>query len=258
MTEDKNSILFSLEGEVALVTGGGTGIGLAIAQSLVDAGAKVCISGRRREVLEEAVKSLGDSAIYSTGDVVNAGDRHRMIEKATETFGAPISILVNNAGQNLKKPALEVTEAEFDQLLDTHVKAGFALSRDVAPSMIKDGKGCILFIASMASYMGVPQIIGYMAAKSAVIGLTRGLAAEWSEHGIRVNAIAPGWISTPMTERAFAGDPARKEKVLSRTPMRTLGEPGDIGQTAVYLCSGAAKFVTGQCMPIDGGASIGF
>ncbi|MBK1878976.1 SDR family NAD(P)-dependent oxidoreductase [Pelagicoccus mobilis] len=258
MSEKKNSDLFCLEGEIALVTGGGTGIGLAIAQSLIDAGAKVCISGRRADVLKEAVASLGDTAIACEGDVTKAEDRGRMLKDVQKAFGAPVSILVNNAGQNFKKPALELSDEEFDQLLDTHVKAGFALSRDVAPAMIEKGKGSIVFIASMASYMGVPQIIGYTTAKTAVVGLTRGLAAEWSKQGIRVNAIAPGWISTPMTDRAFAGDPVRKEKVLSRTPIGTMGLPEDIGQAAVYLCSDAAKFVTGQCVPVDGGASIGF
>lgn len=249
---------FRLDGEVALVTGGGSGLGFAIAQAFVDAGAKVCITGRRKDVLEDAVKELGSQVTFYAGDVTNPDDRASMLKRVKDVFSAPVSILVNNAGQNIKKPALEVSDSEFDQLLDTHVKAGFALSRDVAPDMIDAGKGSILFIASMASFMGIPLVVGYSTAKTAVLGLTRALAAEWSEHGIRVNAIAPGWIHTPMTDKAFSGDPSRKEKVISRTPMGKMGSPEDIGKNAVYLCSDAAQFVTAQCIRVDGGASIGF
>ena len=253
-----NPTQFQLEGGIALVTGGGSGIGLAIAEAFIKAGAKVCITGRRGDVLDEALAQLGTAATSFAGDVTCAADRAMMIEHTEQHFDGHISILVNNAGQNIKKPALEVTDEDFDQLLDTHVKAAFALARDVAPGMIDQRKGSILFMASMASFMGVPQVIGYTAAKTAVLGLTRGLSAEWSSLGLRVNAIAPGWIHTPMTDQAFAGDPARKDKVLGRTPMNTMGETEDIAQSAVYLCSPAAKFITGQCLNVDGGASIGF
>ena len=256
-TPSPNSAL-PLHGEIALITGGGSGIGLAITQAFVAAGARVCITGRREDVLNEAIAGLGENATGCAGDVNQAADRAKMIAHAENHFGSPISILINNAGQSLKKPALEVTDSEFDALLSTHVKAGFSLARDVAPEMIKAGKGSIIFVASMASFMGVPMVVGYTAAKTAVLGLTRGLSAEWSAHGVRVNAIAPGWIHTPMTDKAFAGDPARKEKVLGRTPMKKLGNPADIAQAAVYLCSPAAQFVTGHCLTVDGGASIGF
>src|SRR5690606_4690281 len=125
----------------------------------------------------------------------------------------------------------------LDTLLNTHVKAAFALARDAAPAMIERGDGKVLFIASMASLMGVPNIVGYTTAKTAVVGLTRALAAEWSSLGVRVNAIAPGWIATPMTRQALDNDPQRKQKVLSRTPMGRMGQPNDIGRTAVFLCS---------------------
>lgn len=247
-----------LDGEVAMITGGGSGIGLAIAQAFVDSGARVCITGRRSDVLEDALKTLGSNATSFAGDVTQPEGRSGMLSHTTSHFEAPISILVNNAGQNIKKFALDLTDEEFGQILNTHVNAGFSLARDVASPMIGAEKGSILFMASMASFMGVPQVIGYTAAKTAVLGLVRGLSAEWSSHGVRVNAIAPGWIHTPMTDKAFAGDPARKEKVLSRTPMNRIGMPEDIAQSAVYLCSPAAKFITGHCLSVDGGASIGF
>lgn len=248
----------TLQDDVALVTGGGSGLGFEIAKALISVGAKVCITGRRNDVIESAVDALGDGATYCQGDVTNAEDRRHMIEHTCTHFDADISILINNAGQNVKCAALEVSDEDFDALLNTHVKAAFSLARQVGSKMIEAKRGNIIFMASMASFMGVPNIIGYTTAKTAVLGLTRGLAAEWSSSGIRVNAIAPGWIRTPMTDKAFGGDSARKQKVLDRTPMQNMGEPGDIAQMAVFLCSSSAQFVTGQCFRVDGGASIGF
>ncbi|TWT82547.1 2-dehydro-3-deoxy-D-gluconate 5-dehydrogenase [Planctomycetes bacterium CA13] len=253
-----NESPFSLTGDVALITGGGTGLGLGMAEAMIHAGAKVAITGRREAPLQEAVNQLGQNAIYIVGDVTKDSDRNKIVTEAAARLNGPISILVNNAGQNMKKPAMETSDEEFDSLLETHVKASLALSRLVAPGMFDRESGNILFIASMASYMGVPNIIGYTAAKTAVLGLVRALATEWSPKGIRINAIAPGWIETPMTRKAFDGDPERKRKVLSRTPLNRMGLPADIGNAAVFLCSPAANFVTGQTFPIDGGASIGF
>jgi gluconate 5-dehydrogenase len=124
--------------------------------------------------------------------------------------------------------------------------------------MIQRGRGSILFIASMASFIGVPNVLAYTASKTACLGMVRGLAAELSPQGVRVNAIAPGWIRTAMTDDALSKDPARKNKIIARTPMNRLGETEDIGFAAVYLSSPAAKFVTGTVLTVDGGASIGF
>ena len=124
--------------------------------------------------------------------------------------------------------------------------------------MIERGGGSILFIASMTSLLGMPKVVAYSAAKSAIVGMVRAMASEWSPHGVRVNAIAPGWIETEMTRKAMDGDPQRKAKILSRTPMARFGQPADVGMAAVYLCSPAARFVTGVLLPIDGGASVGF
>ncbi len=124
--------------------------------------------------------------------------------------------------------------------------------------MIEKKHGSILFIASAASLFAIPQVVAYSAAKSAIIGMVRVMALEWAPHGIRVNAIAPGWIESPMLKKAFDGDPARAQRVLQRTPMNHLGHPDDIAHAAVYLSSPAAKFVTGTLFPVDGGVSIGF
>ena len=250
--------VFSLEGKKAVVTGGGTGIGLGVTKALIDAGAKVLITGRREEKLKEVSDELGESCVYFAGDMTSSEDRAKLIPQAKNLLGGPINFLINNAGNHLKKAAAEVTDKEFQNVMNIHVNASFALSRDFYPFILKNGGGSIIMIASMASYMGVPKIVAYTAAKCAVVGLTRGLAAEWSEDNIRVNAIAPGWISTPMTDKAFAGDPERMDKVIGRTPMRKFGDPEDIGQAVVYLCSPASKFVTGTLFPVDGGAQIGF
>lgn len=248
---------FSLQGKNAIVTGGGTGIGLGITKSLIEAGATVLITGRREEKLISVCEELGENCIYFSGDMTSPEDRSKLISESKALLGGSINFLINNAGNHLKKAAAEVTDDEFQNVMNIHVNASFALSRDFYPTMKKEG-GSIVMIASMASYMGVPKIVAYTAAKCAVVGLTRALAAEWSEDGIRVNAIAPGWISTPMTDKAFEGDQKRMDKVLSRTPMKTFGKPDDIGQATVFLCSDASKFVTGTLFPVYGGAQIGF
>jgi len=254
------SLPFSLRHDVALVTGGGTGIGLGIATALVQAGAKVILTGRRAPVLEQACDGLGGREVCRVvvGDVTQPKDRAAMLAEAEASFGQPLSILVNNAGNHLKQPAVDIQEEAFQGVMSTHVNAGFALSCEAQPQMLKAGRGSIVFLASMATFMGVPQVSVYTAAKCAVAGLTRSLAAEWSGQKIRVNAVAPGWIESPMLCKALDGDPARKAKILGRTPMGSFGQPDDVGQAVVYLCSPAARFVTGVVLPVDGGASIGF
>ncbi len=248
---------FRLEGEVALISGGGTGLGLAIARCMVSAGAKVILAARRVAVLKEAAAALGPAAGIVVCDVSRFNAAPRVVCRAEALFG-PITILVNNAGNHLKKPALETSEDDFLGVLKTHVLGSHALTRAVLPNMLGRNHGSIIFIASMASLFGVPNVLAYSAAKSAYLGMVRALAIEMSPRGVRVNAIAPGWIETDMVRQAMAGDPVRRQKVLARTPMGRFGETDDIGAAAVYLCSPAAKFVTGAVLPVDGGASIGF
>jgi gluconate 5-dehydrogenase len=248
---------FRLDNEVALITGGGTGLGLAIARCMADAGARVVIVGRRELVLQEAADVLGPMVTYEIHDVTHVGDTPDLVRRVEEHIG-PVSILVNNAGIHLKKPAVDTTEQEFLNVMDTHVTGSFSLARAVAPGMMQRGRGSILFTASMASLFGIPQVVAYSAAKSAYLGLVKSLAVEFSPHGVRVNAIAPGFIDTDMVRRAFDSDPQRKARILGRTPMNRLGEPDSIGYAAVYLSSPAASFVTGVVLPVDGGASIGF
>lgn len=248
---------FRLDGELALITGGGSGLGLAMARCMAAAGARVIVTGRREELLKEAVQEIGAQAHYMTHDVTKLSEGTGLIEKIGKRHG-DVTILVNNAGMHLKKLAVDTTDEDFLKVLTTHVLGSHALSRAVAPGMMQRKAGSIVFIASMTSLFGLPQVVAYSAAKSAYLGMVRALATELSPHGVRVNAIAPGFIETEMSRKALAGDPERKKKILGRTPMARLGEPTDIGMAAVYLCSPAAKFVTGCVLPVDGGASIGF
>lgn len=249
--------IFSLRGQVALITGGGTGIGLAIARSMHTAGAKVVLVGRREAELKSAVKEFGEGASHIVHDITHFDAAGALIERVTKEHG-PVGCLVNNAGIHLKKPAVETTPEEFQKVLSTHILGAHALNRAVIPGMTERKGGSIIFIASMASLFGIPLVVAYASAKSAMLGMVRTLSTELSPLGIRVNAIAPGWIETEMSRKAFEGDPARKSKIISRTPMAKLGEPSDVGWAAVYLASPAAKFVTGAVVPVDGGVSMGF
>jgi gluconate 5-dehydrogenase len=203
------------------------------------------------------VKKLGERASYLVHDITQLDSAAALVDQVSQSVG-PITCLVNNAGIHLKKPAVETTPAEFELVLRTHILGAHALVRAVAPGMMERKHGSILFTASMASLFGIPLVIAYTAAKTAMVGMVRGYATEFSPQGVRVNAIAPGWIETEMSRQALDGDPARKAKILGRTPMARLGAPADIGWAAVYLTSPAAAFVTGVILPVDGGASIGF
>ena len=244
---------FTLEGEVALITGGGTGLGLGIARCMVAAGARVVLVGRREPELRAAAEDLGPAASFVPHDITQVDRAHGLLEQV-----GPVSILVNNAGVHLKKWAVDTSPAELDAVLQTHVVAAHALTIAVLPGMISRGHGSVLFTASMASLFGVPQVMAYSAAKSALVGIVRSLSTEVASQGVRVNAIAPGWIESPMLQKALSGDPERKQRILARTPMARFGDAEDVGWAAVYLCSPAAKFLTGVVLPVDGGASIGF
>ena len=254
---DRAREVFSLEGQLAIVTGGGTGLGFAMASCFRAAGAREVITGRRAAVLEEDAQSLGAGVFAEQYDVTDFAAATGFIARMEERYGAP-SILVNNAGNHVNKSIEDHTLEDFDSVLATHVEGSFALTRAAVPVFKRAGRGSIIFTASMSSILGLPQVVAYSAAKSAYMGMVRSLAAELGAANIRVNAIAPGWIETDMLHKALDGDPQRKQKILDRTPERRFGSPEDIGWAAVYLCSPAASFVNGVMLPVDGGASIGF
>ena len=251
-----NNGRFDLKGKTALVTGGAKGIGFAIAQAMRCAGANVIIVGRNEDELKNACSTLGERSSYYVFDLADTEKIPAFIAKLEAING--IDILVNNAGLNMKKEMLDVEDKEYEQIIKVNQQAVFVLSREVARSMIAKGNGSIIMISSMAAHYGLPKVIAYTASKSAVEGMTRAMAAELSPKGVRVNCIAPGFIATDMSSKALNGDPERKTKVLSRTPLGKLGKPEDVGHAAVYLASEEAGFITAVVLPVDGGNSIGF
>jgi NAD(P)-dependent dehydrogenase (short-subunit alcohol dehydrogenase family) len=243
--------------KVAIVTGGGSGIGLAIAETFTKNGIETIIVGRDEEKLKKAKSRLGDLCHPMTCDVSNLATIPALIGKIAASFGQ-IDILVNNAGINMKKDFTEVTDEEFQNIITTNLCSVFAISREVVKEMLKKGSGSVINISSMAAQYGLPKVIAYSASKTAIDGMTRAMAVELSPKGIRINAIAPGFIETDMTANALNTDPERKQKVFGRTPMGYMGKPGDIGEAALFLASDAAKYITGVVLPVDGGNSIGF
>ena len=192
---------FSLQGRVALITGGGTGIGLDIAKCFLASGATVIITGRRVDVLKEAIANLGAWAHYAVNDVSELSKTESFVAEITAKYGN-IDILVNNAGINMKRPAVEVSDADFANIINVNLNAVFALTREVGKHMLERGKGSIIMISSMAAYYGIDRVAAYASSKTGIYGLVRVLASEWSGKGVRVNAIAPGFIETAMSRTA--------------------------------------------------------
>jgi NAD(P)-dependent dehydrogenase (short-subunit alcohol dehydrogenase family) len=224
---------------------------------MATAGATVIITGRREAVLQEAVADIGNSVHYLTNDVCELDTLEDLVAQIESTHG-PLDILVNNAGVNMKKPALEVTDEEFNRIIHTNLNAVFSLTRACAKRMIERRSGVILMISSMAAYYGIDRVVAYAASKSAVEGMVKVLASEFSKDNVRVNAIAPGFIETEMSRKAMNSDPDRRDRAMRRTPMGKFGQPTDIGHAAVFLASDAARYITGVSLPVDGGNSIGF
>jgi gluconate 5-dehydrogenase len=245
--------VFSLAGLTALITGGSGVLGESIAACMIAAGARVIITGRDKKKLDAALSRLGAGASGVLHDVADTAAAEAFAAQVAAQNGA-VSVLVNNAGNTVRKPLAEMTLDDFRSVMDTHVAGAFALSRAFLPQISASGRGSILFTASMASFLGVPQIAGYAAAKAAYVGLVRSLSAELAPAGIRVNGVAPGWIDTPLFRAATADDPARLGRIMARIPMARLGSPEDVGWAMVYLASPAAQYVSGHILVVDGGA----
>ena len=249
---------YSLAGEIAMITGGGTGIGLGIANCMLQAGAeKVILIGRREEVLAKAVAGLDDRACYVVQDIAQIAEIGDFHERVVNEHGVPTCI-VHNAGVNVRKPSVEMSDTEFMSVFDVHVRGSLALTRAFVPAMLERRSGSIILIGSMAALMGLPNVCAYSIAKSAMHGMVYSLTSEYAPHGVRVNAILPGWIESKMALDAFEADPERRNKVFGRTPMDRLGKAEEVGHAAVFLAAPAASFVTGALLTVDGGASIGF
>lgn len=242
---------------VAIVTGGATGMGYAIAKKFIENNVTTCIIGRNQDKLDAAREQLGSYCIPISFDVTKWDKIPELVENITAEHGA-IDVLVNNAGIHLKKGLFEVNDDEFQRVISTNLVSVFTMSREISKKMIERKKGSIINISSMAAHYGIPKVIAYTASKAGVEGMTRALAVELSPNGIRVNCIAPGFIKTDMSSSALDSDPERKSKVFSRTPMGKLGEPIDVANLAYFLITDESSFMTGAVIPVDGGNLIGF
>lgn len=246
---------FSLTDKVVVVTGAGRGIGKAIALEVAKAGSDVAIGSRTLAELEAVaneIKSLGKRCEFFLLDVTNVESMNEFVERVIESFGR-IDVLVNNAGFNKIKPALEISEEEFDYIIDANLKNVFFMSCAVARHMIEQNlKGRIINISSQVGVVGGPLRAPYSGAKGGVTVLTKSLAAEWAQHGITVNAVAPTVTRTPLAEKAMQ-NPDFKSKVLQSILLGRLAEPEEIAAAVVYLASDAASIVTGHTLVVDGG-----
>ncbi|MDO7786035.1 glucose 1-dehydrogenase [Desulforamulus aquiferis] len=246
--------LFDLTGKVALFVGGGGGLGKTISIGLAKAGADVIpvsrSKDRTKDVVEE-ILALGRKSLHTSVDVTDQEDVNRLVEQVIKEFGR-IDILINAAGKNYKKPALELTAEEWDDVMAVNVKGTFLACKAVGEKMLAQKSGKIINIASLGSHQGITRSVAYCASKGAVLQLTKVLSAEWAAHGVNVNCISPGYFKTPLTEKILAVKETH-DKIVSRTPMQRLGLPEDLVGAAIFLSSDASNFITGSTIAVEGG-----
>jgi len=243
-----------LKNKIAIVTGSRRGIGKAIVLALAKAGAHVVVSDINlddcNKVVEE-IKAIGKEGLAVKADISNPEEVKEMVKSTVKRFGK-IDILVNNAGIYMQKSLTDSTEQDFDRILDINLKGVFLCSKAVVPEMIKQGKGKIINITSIAGQVGFANSSAYCASKGAIINITRELALELAQYKINVNAIGPGVIETPMTKNLLE-DKATKETLLANIPLNRIGKPEDIANAALFLASNKADYITGITLFVDGG-----
>jgi NAD(P)-dependent dehydrogenase (short-subunit alcohol dehydrogenase family) len=247
------------EGKVAFVTGGGTGIGRATALAFACHGASVGVAGRTREELDETVQLIeqeGGRAVAITCDVTKSDDVMAAVGRAVEVFGR-LDFALNNAGvEQPVKPLVEVTEDEWDRLLNVDLRGVFLCMKHELPQMLKQGGGVIVNTGSGASVMGIAGQSAYCAAKFGLIGLTKAAALDYASSKIRVNAVCPGYVDTPMMQRFTGGTPEGRQNVIDNVPAGRPAAPEEIAATVLWLCSDAAAYVIGHALVIDGGQTV--
>ena len=250
--------LFDLTGQVAMVTGTSRGLGQYFARALAKAGADLVLTSRDRDSLrafEAEMRGLGRRTIALELDVREPASIERMVSEATAAFGQ-IHILVNNAGCNVRKPALEVTWDEWNLVLDTNLRGSFFVAQAVAGSMIEHGYGRIINIGSVTSVFGFAGLAPYCASRGGIRQLTMSLADDWGKHGVTVNCLAPGWFRTEQNKVLY-DDPEWVNYLTDRIPVKRAGLPHDLDGAVVFLASEASRYITGQTLLVDGGVSTG-
>jgi meso-butanediol dehydrogenase/(S,S)-butanediol dehydrogenase/diacetyl reductase len=240
-----------LKNKTAIITGGGTGIGLASAKLFCKEGANVSIVGRRQEPLEKAKSLIGDNLLTIQGDITEDATLDRLVKQTLERFGG-IDILVNNAGIFTMGPMHEMDNREWDRTMDVNLRSGFKLCKAVIPSMMGGSGGSIIHIGSILGIVSVPETAAYNVSKGGQIQLSRSIAVEYGSYGIRSNILCPGMIETEMTESLRENKNLMKEWIKDY-PIGRFGKPDDVAHACLYLASEESSFVTGAVIPIDGG-----
>ncbi len=251
------AVEIDLKGKIALVTGGGRGIGRAVALSLADAGANVCVTARTQSQIEktaEMVRVMGCSALAIAADATDVQAVNEVVESCIASLGG-LHLLINNAGTLLRKPLMNTSENEYNLLIDANVKSTFRFTKAAGKHFIKQKYGRVVNMASVGAFVAGPDQSIYNCSKAAVAHFTKAMAIEWARYNIRLNAVAPGWIQTDMI-KDLSEDEQKLARYLKAIPQRRLGKPQDIAPMVAFLCSDLSAYMTGSVVVIDGGLMI--